>query len=498
MTGIVFNQIPGSGLTAPLFAFEANSGGQFDSVSRLVLLGYKVSASPLPANTPTVCATLADADALCGRGSMLREMFRIARQNAPVQEVWLVALNSTGGALGVWTYTIGTVPAAGGTGYINIGGETIAVPVAAGSTAAQVATAINTALQSYSNGVTGASLPVWSTVASNVVTMTSWNGGAIMSQLAFSFPTIAGNIFDATWLTLANTVAPAGTPDIASALAAIGDQPADLIVNPWGDQITPFTAFLGETSGRWSYARQTYGHMLTCNTGTVSQQTTLGLALNDRHATVIPRFAGSAEPPWLWAAGMAARVLPWLSDCVTGNVSRNQTGLVVEGLTPPADQSLWPNYATRNTLNNSGISGWYVTADGKIAVDKLVTAYRLGPSGQPDSVFRDIQSVFQLSGGLSYIRAQLATEQGQKAIADANPGNLGALTTPAEIDASIIHAYSDLVARGVFENVDGFTTRLRSQRNVANPARFDVLMPMDRVNPLDILAVNAQIYAQFR
>jgi phage tail sheath gpL-like len=102
-----------------------------------------------------------------------------------------------------------------------------------------------------------------------------------------------------------------------------------------------------------------------------------------------------------------------------------------------------------------------------------------------------------VSGGLGYIRAQLATEQGQKGLADSNPGNLAAITTPADIKGSFVHAYVELCARGVFENEDAFTRNVQAVRDRQNPARVNVYAPMDRVNPLDILATNATIYAQF-
>ncbi len=501
MDNIGFNQIPGSGLTAPLFAFEANSGGQYDVASRLILFGHKTSSGSLPVATPTVCTSLSDADAFCGPGSQLREMFRIARQNAAVQEIWLVAVAETGVAE-VRTLTVGSVPASGGTGYIDIQGERLPIVVQPGDSANTVAATINAAINGYYNALTGAMLPITSTVATNVVTITSRHAGAVFSEIDIFLPVQkVNNLLTTSWITFATTTAGSGTPTsgLNTAIAALGDQPADMIVNPWSDStsVGSFTTYLSDQSGRWNYSRQTYGHALTSYTGVISAQTTLGLGMNDRHCTIVPRFAQTAHPSWLWAAGFAARVIPWLSDVVTGNVSRNQTGLIVEGLTPPRDPTLWPTYPTRNVLNNSGISGWTVTAAGEIAIDKLVTTYRTGPSGQPDSVFRDIQSVFQVSGGFSYLRALLATEHGQKSIADSNPGNLGAISTPKDIDATMLHGYSDLVNRGVFENVPQFATRYRGARNVGNGARYDILASFDRVNPLDIIAVNGQIYAQF-
>src|SRR5262245_51906652 len=90
------------------------------------------------------------------------------------------------------------------------------------------------------------------------------------------------------------------------------------------------------------------GNAITLDT-TVSGATISG-------ATLSGGLDGSQHPSWLWDAAFAARVAPWLSDITTGNVSRNQTALVVQGIRPPRDRALWPNYSARNTLVNFGIS----------------------------------------------------------------------------------------------------------------------------------------------
>lgn len=496
---IGFNNIPGAGLTAPIFAFEANSAGWYDSVSRLVLIGHKTAGGSLAVNTPIVVTTQNEADAYAGPGSMLREMFRIARLQAPVQEIWIVPVAETGTAP-TWTITIGAVPAAGGTGYIEICGERLAITVNVGDTATVVAASIAAAINGYYNALTGAMLPVTAASAAAVATVTSRHAGLIMAEVDFYLPPDSGNIFSTTWVTVANGTAATGSPTLTSALAALGDEPADAIVSPWADatSLDAYSTLLNDISGRWSWSRQTYGHVGACFTGNTAAQTTLGLTRNDRHATIFSRPATTAaHPSWLWAAGMMARITPWLSDTVLGGVSRNQTGLVVQGLKAPRDRAQIPGYSTRNTLNNAGISTWGTTPDGGVTIDKVVTNYRTGSSGQPDTTFRDIQALFQTSGALRYIRAIVANEHGNKGLADDNPGNLSAITTPRDIKATFIHAYTELCDRGVLENAKAFASLVQVQRNAQNPNRVDVFAPMDRVNPLDILAANATIYAQF-
>jgi phage tail sheath gpL-like len=502
---ISFNNIP-SNLVGPIFTFEVNSGGQYEAIDRFIIIGHKTAAGSMALNQAIPVASQNQVDAYAGAGSHLREMYRIAAQNAPATPFWIMAIDDASLTAAVWSLTIGALPSGAGVGVFELCGEKIQIGISATDTPTTVAAAVAAAINAYWNPLTGAMLPVTATSALAVVTITARNKGAIFNETdVYVDPLIQGNIFAATGVwTLTQTTPGAGTPTgVAAALAALGDDPADFVVCPWSDttSLGSYTAWGSDVSGRWAWSRQAYGHVWCADVGAFSALTTLGLTLNDRHTTVIgciaPGAAGTPHSSYLWAAGFAARVSPWLMDCTTGNVSRNQTGLVVQGLKPPRDRSVWPNYSGRNTLVSSGISTWKVGADGSVQVDKIVTTYRTGSSGQPDAVFQDIQAVYQVSGGLSFIRAGLATQFGQKAIAPSNPGNLGAIVTPADIKGGFISLYSQLCDRGVYADKETYAKLLSVKQNADNKRRVDAFCPLERVNPLDVLAANAVVYQKF-
>ena len=500
--GILFNNIPGAGLVAPLFAFEVTSGGSYQSASRLLLIGHKNTGAAIADNVPQAIGSAQEAVARARAGAKLGGMARGAVLNPPPPEPRSLSAAATGTAR-VDTIKVNSVPAGGGVGTIEIAGEPVQVQIAAGDSATTVAAALNAAINAYFNALTGASLPVTSTVSTDTVTVTARHAGAIFGDLDFYVPTtIAANAFAGAALTLTNTTAAAGDPDLSSALAALGDDPFDWIVSPFADatNIGRYSTMLNDTSGRWAYNRQVYGHVFAPYTGTTSALTTLGLSLNDRHLTILPRIAnaGNATPAWLWAAGLVARIVPWLSDGVTGNVSRNQTGLVVEGVKAQRTRSTVPTYAGRNTLLRSGISSFIVTSDGRVAIDKVITTYQKDANAQPDETFRDIQAIGQLVAILRFFRAMLSYEHGQKALADENPGGLGSLSTPKAIKATLVHAAETMEAQGVLENARGFADRLVVQRNGDNANRVDILALIDRVNALDVIAANAKLYSQYR
>jgi phage tail sheath gpL-like len=500
--GIIFQYIPGSGVTAPGQFFEVNSGGQYQTITRMILIGYGLSTGSLPVNTPTPVSSQQQADALAGPGSMLREMFRVSSANAPVQPIWLVRTTEPGTPKAIWTLTI--IQPAPGQGWIEICGRRITVPVGAADTPTTIAAALAAAINAYYDTLTNAMLPVTATSALGVLTLTARHSGVGLaaSMLVDIYvspdPT---NVLGATGITtVANPTPGTGTPpDIAGALASLDDQPADFIVSPFPDttSLTSASAALNDVSGRWAWSRQAYGHYWTAMEASFAALTTFGLTMNDRHITTHGAFPTSVSPVWEWIAGICGAEASWLSDITTGNVSRNQTGKVVIGIKGPRAAGVqWP-YASRNVLLNSGISTTNTDPYGNVTIDKTITMYRTGVSGQPDTVFRDIQAMYQASLGIQFIRAMTAVQLGMKAFAADNPGNLGAIVTPNDVKTCFIAAYTILILQGVFQNVDGFARNIQIQANAQNPARCDVLAPIDRVNPLDILAANAVFYQQF-
>lgn len=502
MVGITFENIPGSGLKAPGFFFELTSGGQFQSSSRILLIGHKLTDGTMAANVPISAGSETDAFSLAGKGSMLADMFRVARKNMPTETIHLLAVAETG-TKRARTITVASVPAAGGTGVIEIAGEPVSVTIAPGDSTATVATNLSAAINAYYNSLSNTYLPVVATVATSVVTVTARHAGTVAGDTDINVPlTSFTNAFGSTALTIVETVASSGTPDLSTALAALGDDPYDFIISPFGDttNLDRYQTFLSDIGGRWSYSRMVYGHVITVATDTVSGLISLGLGRNDRHTTIIgrPSAAGDYHPAWVWAADLGASSAAWLIDAETGNCSRNQTGKRTAVLRSPRDRSKAPNYASRNELLKAGISTWLPTTDGVVAIDKLVTGYRLNPLNQPDETFSDIQAMAQAMHMLRYHAAQISYEHGQKAIADANPGQLGAIVTPIDIENTFIQSAFELERRGIQENAAQFARDIVVTRSTDTPNRVNVFAPIDRVNPLDIMATNAKLYSQYR
>jgi phage tail sheath gpL-like len=492
-----FNYIPGN-LVAPIIAFEVNSGGQFENQSRILLIGHKSAAGSAVNDVPVPCFTERDARQLAGSGSMLDDMFRTARRNAPAQEIWILPVAAAGTA-NVRTITVG-VPVAGA-GILEIAGQPVQLTMATGDSANSVATALAAAVNAYFNPFDDASLPVTASVAANVVTVTNRHLGAHGAEIDMYVPVLAtGNAFSGV-LTIATTVPGTGAPSLTAGLAGLGDEPFDWIISGFSDDtnVGSLKTFLADVSGRWAWNRGIYGHAFYGKEDTSGNLTTSGLAQDNRHVTIIPRIAGGGyyEPTWVWAAEMAARVVPWLSDGANGNVSRNQTGLRMSGLRAPRDRTKWLDYATREAFLKSGLSTWTASVSGGVQIDKIITTQRTINS-VADTTFRDVQKIGQLIYALRKFKAALVYEHSNKAIANDNPGNIGTISTVRDIKATLVHAYREMVNSGVVENVTRFGELLEVVRDTSNPNRVNILAPVDMANPLDIFAANVRVYSQFR
>jgi phage tail sheath gpL-like len=397
----------------------------------------------------------------------------------------------------VWTLTVGTVPAAGGTGYLKIAGETVQVDMAAGDSAATVASAIAAKVGAYFNALTGAQLPVTASAATNVVTLTARHKGLVAGDLSIKVPArLTGNAFTGV-ITVANPTAPTGVPDTSTALSAIGDAQADFITLPWPDS-TNLGRYKTFSDRRWGYNVQAYDLINTCLSDTIANLATAGQASNnDRACAILGKFSAATnpQPSYLWAAAYRGATITRLSDD-TGGVSTNMTGFVLQGISPPEEQAYYPDRTTRETLLQSNISTWKVTSSGEVVVDKEVTSYRIGSSGQPDSTFTDVQVTAQCMIAAALIRTTMENAHANKSVADRNPAGNAFISTPGDVFATWAHAVKDLETRGIVENSDAVIDRGYAVRNLSSADRVDALGPLDMVNPLDIIAIRTLVYAQ--
>lgn len=490
---IAFNEIP-QNLRVPLFYAEINSGGQvYTDQGRVLLIGQKLAAGSAATEEPVLVPTGAE-DELFGTNSMLAGMVRAARLNAPFAEIWAIAAADGAGAVastGTIDLTTCTFPVAQATTLvIYIGGKRYRVRV----------DTTDTAITAAGNLVTEINDDVC-----QVVSATDNADGTI--TLTARHPGIQGNNVDirtgyygtepsfANDITITAMAGGTADPDITNSLTALGDEAFDWIAMPYSDtaNLDLVEDFLDNSVGRWSPMEQLYGHCSTYSVGTVGALSAVGLSRNDPHTTILGLY-GFPTNPWEILAALVAKHAKHLS--AAPELSRPLQFIELAGVMAPKITDRFAR-VDRNTLLYDGIATLVIAADNAVQIERSITTYRLNAVGFEDGTFLDVQTLAQNMYAIRYMRSRVTNRHGRTALGnDDNPPSQG-VSRPRDVRGTIISAYVELNGLNVVENIDEFENRLIVERSATDPNRIDCYLPLDVINQLRVVAVNATTFLQF-
>lgn len=496
---ISFNNIPAN-LRVPLFYAEMDNSqaGYFTQNKRTLLIGQKLAAGSGAFNTPLLVSSSDQAKQLFGVGSMLARMHEMYRQQDTIGEVWCIAVADAGaGVASTGTITVTGPATAAGTINLYIAGQRVQVGVAAADAANAIATAISAAI----NAATG--LPVTSTVATNVVTLTCrWKGLTGNDiQITDSFRGQAGGEVLPAGVALAYTGSGflsggATNPTLTgSVIPAMGDEEYDYIVHPYTDSasLDALDAELNDTTGRWAYNRQIYGHAYTALRGSLATLQAAGVLRNGQHHTIAGVDVDTPNPVWEYAAAFGGVNAAALNV----DVARPTQTLQLNGILTPRPGKRFI-FNERQTLLNNGIATSYV-AGGVLRVERAITTYQRNSFAQADPSYLDSETLHTSAHVIRYLRSRITQKYPRHKLANDGTrfGAGQAIVTPNVIRGELIAAYADLELDGIVENGEAFRANLIVERNNTNPNRLDVLLPPDYVNQLRIFAVLNQFRLQY-
>ena len=496
---ISFPSIP-AGIRVPLFYAEMDNSqaGYFTQNKRTLLIGQKLTAGTGVVNEPLLVTTTDQAKLLFGVGSMLARMHEFYRQQDPLGEVWCIAVaDAGGGANATGTVTVTGPATAAGTINLYIAGQRVQVGVAAADSANTIAAAINTAI----NAATG--LPVTSTVATNVVTLTCrWRGASGNDiKIGDSFRGQAGGEVLPAGVALAYTgtgLLTGGTtnPTLTGApITAMGDDEYDYIVHPYTDaaSLDALDMELNDTVGRWAYNRQVYGHAYTALRGNLATLQAAGTARNGQHHTIAGIDVDTPNPAWEYAAAYAGANASGLNV----DVARPTQTLPLNGILAPRPGKRFL-LNERQVLLSYGIATSYF-GGGLMRVERAVTNYQRNSFNQADPSYLDSETMHTSAHVIRFMRSRITQKYSRHKLANDGTrfGAGQAIVTPNVIRGELIAAYADLKLDGIVENSEAFRQNLIVERNATNPNRLDVLLPPDYVNQLRIFAMLNQFRLQY-
>lgn len=480
---ITFNTIP----------IDIRTGGQFIEIDnskalgnnliaqarRILFIGNKLAAGTAAAATLHRINNPAEGATLFGRGSVLHEMLRGARQVNKETDMWAVGLDDlVAGVKATKTVTF-TGPATGaGVLALRINGELVPVGVSSADTATDIAANAVTAVSAFLDG------PVTAANVDGVMTLTARHKGVFGNDIDVRVNYQADEVLPAgVTVAIAAGVAGAGNPDVAAALAAIINENYYTIITCLSD-ITNLDKVKVELSARFGGMDMRTGHLFVGKSGTHSDLTTYGSARNNVHETIL----SAKRPPqgaYNWAARMAA-VIEFNGAIDPALPFRT---LEVPGLLAPAEADRFTR-PERELLLRDGISTFDVAQDGTVLIETVITSYQTNPQGIDDVSYLMLNTKwtadfmrfsFRVDQALAFPRHKLADDgtnfdEGQK------------VATPRLITSVLIATARKLEKVGILENFQLFQKQVLVKRSMVDRNRVNAIIPADCVNQFNVFA----------
>ena len=514
MSGVSFQHIP-SNLRVPLFYAEmdnsqANMGGQ---ALNALLIGQMFPWGTATPNKALLVTDPKSALILFGQGSMLARMVASYRlQDAGSCNLWCIPVQDDPAASQASaTIVINGYANAAGAIALYIAGQRVNVGVQLADSpyniAANMVSCINAALDlpvTAATGEYGYAVRAMSAISegSAVVTLTSkwsgqtanditildsflgWSAGERVPtgvSLSYSGPTLSGGSTD---------------PSLAAtAILGMGDDPYDFIIHPYAQAqaLNDLQLELNDVTGRWSYAKQIYGHCYTALRGILSNLVAFGMTLNDQHHTVAAIDTDCPNPCWEYAAAYGGAN----AVDIAGDPARPTQTTPLVGLLPPRVGNRFL-FEDRQALLSFGIATSFV-GGGQLCVERAITTYQQNAFGAPDTSYLDSETLHTSAYVLRALKSVITSKYPRHKLADDGTRFAAgqAIVTPSVIKGELCAVYGEMEYLGIVENLDTFKQYLIVERDTTDPNRVNVLFPPDYVNQLRVFAVLNQFRLQY-
>lgn len=495
---VSFNTIP-QDLRVPLFYAEMDNSqaSYFSQNQKTLLIGQMVAAGQADPGVAVLVSRTDEAKQLFGVGSMLAAMHEASRRNDAIGEIWCIPLAdaaSAAAAAGRVTFT-GTATAAG-TVFLTIAGILVRIPVAATDTAANIATAAVATINAQSN------LPVTAAVnaseSAQVDITAKWKGETTNDiTIIHNYRGVAGGERTPAGVTLAIVAMAGGSadPDLADAVLAMGDEEYDFIIHSYTTttNLDALALEMNDSTGRWSYLRQIYGHTYTAKRGALAALQSFGTNRNNQHETIAGFEPGLPSPAWVYASEYGSRNAVFIK---ADPARPTQTG-PMPGVLPAAQASRFI-ITERQTLLNNGIATSY-TQSGTVRVERAITSFQFNAFGERDASYLDSETMHTSSYVIRRLRAAITSKYPRHKLGnDGTKYGAGqAIVTPNILRGALIDEYSQMETLGIVENSALFAEHLIVERDPTDPNRVNVLFPPDLVNQLRVFALINQFRLQY-
>ncbi|MBS9212944.1 phage tail sheath subtilisin-like domain-containing protein [Escherichia coli] len=491
---ISFNTIPSNTLVPLFYAEMDNSAANTaqDSGASL-LIGHANNGAEIVANSLVLMPSADYARQICGAGSQLARMVEAYRQADPFGELYVIAVPESTGAAATVTLTVTGAATETGTVNVYVGRTRVQAPVTNGDNVTTIASSIQDAINAVP------ALPFTASSSAGVVTLTARHKGLCGNEIPVSLNYYGfggGEVLPAgVQIAVAAGTAGTGAPVLTGAVAAMADEPFDYIGLPFNDtaSVNMLVTEMNDTSGRWSYARQLYGHVYTAKIGTLSELVTAGDQFNQQHITLAGYEKETQTPADELAASRTARAAVFIRN---DPARSTQTGELVGMLPAPKGKRF--TMTEQQTLLSHGVATAYVES-GVLRIQRDVTTYRKNAYGVADNSYLDSETLHTSAYVLRKLKSVITSKYGRHKLASDGtrfgPGQ--AVVTPAVIKGELLATYRQLERAWIVENYELFKQYLVVERDASDPNRLNTLFPPDYVNQLRVFAVVNQFRLQY-
>jgi len=447
------------------------------------IIGQKIAAGTAAAGTLYLISSADDAIALAGVGSHLHRMAIKWFSVNKFTPLYLSPLaDAPGAAAAKYTATMSGTATAVGELVVYIDSTRFGLAVAVGDAVA----AVGAAMVLLINADTA--LPVVASYGTGTLTLTAKNLGVTSGDVGVLWNYFPGEKVPAG-LTVAATFTNTpgtGEPDVATALAAIGDNWFQILVSSYGDgtNLAKIETFLEtqagpevQKDGMYYFAmRDTYSNLVTFGTGSA------------RNCPFIVCVGATGSPESISNVAAAVAASTSVSIVEDTAIPLHRMGLNLLPAMPSA--RFIPE--ERNNLAKSGIAT--LRHDNGCQTESTVTMYLKNSAGAADVSYQFQNTLFILMNLrytfvqrilLKYARAKLAdsaerVRSGQQ------------ILTPDVGKAEAISWFLDLEEAGQVEGLAQFKEELICRRSTSNVNRLEWLLPTDLINQFIVGSADLQ------
>jgi len=436
------------------------------NLQRTLVVGQRIASGAIPANTVVDIFDDIQAAIYFGYGSIAHLMCKASLKANRYLSLQAIALDDAGaGIAATKTVTITGPATSQGVITVNVGNQSVPIAVAVGDTATEMAAALATQFGLQND------LPMTAAAVAGVLTLTAKCKGTLGSATKVSATALAGSVpISGVTVAVADGVAGATDPTIATALATVFSGGHNIIISAWNDQtnLTALRTHLDSVSGALEErgAIGVYGHV-----GTLSAGTTLAGLINSGRITyaLLPNaFDNSYELAAAYGAEIAFEEDP----------ARPLNTLPLTGILPNPMADRLGRTEQEVCLYN-GTTPLEVGPGDRVQIVRAVTTYTLDPQAIPDISLLDLTTIRTLDYVRKAIRERISLNF---------PREKKTARTKGKVRSAIIDVLYKLEELEIVENVTDNLSGIIVEDDLQDPNRLDAKIPCDVVNGLHVFA----------